>query len=121
MAGLRLATYNVEWFNSLFDDRGRMLADAGPSARYKTSRAEQLGALGIVFSALDADLVLVIEAPDTTTRKGLSRAAMAHRMPRALMAPSAMILMPVRFSKPSVFQNRPWSWPSPQRAAPRCG
>ncbi len=64
-AGLRLATYNVEWFNALFDDRGRLLADNGPSARYKTTRAEQLGALGIVFTALDADAITIIEAPDT--------------------------------------------------------
>ncbi|OZA11884.1 MAG: endonuclease [Rhodobacterales bacterium 17-64-5] len=69
MAGLRLATYNVEWFNALFDDQGRLLADSGPSARYKTSRAEQLGALGTVFAALDADLVMVIEAPDTNGKR----------------------------------------------------
>ncbi|MDP3263668.1 MAG: endonuclease [Tabrizicola sp.] len=62
---MRLATYNVEWFNALFDDRGRLLADNGPSARYKTTRAEQLGALGIVFTALDADAITIIEAPDT--------------------------------------------------------
>lgn len=66
---LRLATYNVEWFNALFDDNGRMLADREPSARYKITRGEQLGALGIVFSALNADAVLVVEAPDTGTRR----------------------------------------------------
>lgn len=66
---LRLATYNVEWFNNLFDDRGRLLADDQPSARYQISRAEQLGALGIVFSAMDADMVTIIEAPDTSTRR----------------------------------------------------
>lgn len=66
---LRLAAYNVEWFNNLFDDRGRMLADDDPSARYQTTRGQQLGALGVVFTALDADLVLVIEAPDTNGRR----------------------------------------------------
>lgn len=66
---LRLATYNVEWFNALFDDRGRMRADNKPSARYQVTRGEQLGALGIVFTALDADLVMVIEAPDTSSRR----------------------------------------------------
>ena len=66
---LRIATYNVEWFNALFDDAGRLLADNQPSARYQTDRATQLGALGIVFSALDADAVLVIEAPDTGSRR----------------------------------------------------
>lgn len=66
---LRLATYNVEWFNALFDDRGRPWDDAEPSARYQITRAQQLGALGIVFSALDADGVMVIEAPDTNSRR----------------------------------------------------
>lgn len=74
MGKLRLATYNVEWFNALFDDRGRMLADAELSARYKTSRAEQLGALGIVFTALDADGVMIIEGPDHNARRSTVRA-----------------------------------------------
>lgn len=66
---LRIATWNVEWFNALFDDNGRMLADDRPSARYKITRAEQLGAIGIVLTALDADAVMVIEAPDTGSRR----------------------------------------------------
>lgn len=66
---LRLASYNVEWFNALFDDRGRLLEDAQPSARYGISRGEQLGALGIVFSALDADGVMIIEGPDTNSHR----------------------------------------------------
>lgn len=66
---LRIATYNVEWFNALFDDNGRLLDDGEPSARYKISRNRQIGALGIVFSALNADAILVIEAPDTGSRR----------------------------------------------------
>jgi endonuclease/exonuclease/phosphatase family metal-dependent hydrolase len=66
---LRLASYNVEWFNALFDDAGHLLADGERSARYKISRAEQLTALGIVFTALDADGVMIIEAPDTGSRR----------------------------------------------------
>lgn len=62
---MRIATYNVEWFNGLFDDENRLLADDGPSARYKITRRQQIEALGIVFTALDADAVLVVEAPDT--------------------------------------------------------
>ncbi len=61
---MRLATYNVEWFNSLFDEAGRPLADDGWSARYQVTRAQQLEALGIVLTALDADAVLIVEAPD---------------------------------------------------------
>lgn len=77
MAGaerLRIATYNVEWFNALFDEDGRLLADGAPSARHQIHRAEQAGALGIVFTALDADAVMVIEAPDTGSRRSSVRA-----------------------------------------------
>lgn len=66
---LRLASYNVEWFNALFDDRGRLHEDTEPSARYGISRGEQVGALGIVFSAMDADGVMIIEGPDTNSRR----------------------------------------------------
>ncbi|MGB3148492.1 MAG: endonuclease/exonuclease/phosphatase family protein [Paracoccaceae bacterium] len=65
---MRIATYNVEWFNSLFDDRGRMLLDDDWSARYKVTRRQQLESLAIVFTALDADGVMVIEAPDNNRR-----------------------------------------------------
>lgn len=66
---MRIATYNVEWFTSLFDRRGRILDDGEKSARYGVSRAEQLGALGIVFTAVDADCFLIVEAPDANGRR----------------------------------------------------
>ena len=66
---MRIATYNVEWFNSLFDDAGQPFADDEPSGRQGISRARQLEALGIVFTALNADLVMVIEAPDHNGRR----------------------------------------------------
>jgi hypothetical protein len=71
---LRLATYNVEWFNALFDDRGRLLEDNSRSARYEVSKAEQLAALGITFTALEADGILVVEGPDTGSRRSTVRA-----------------------------------------------
>ncbi len=61
---MRIATYNVEWFNALFDDEGQMLDDGEWSARYDVTRADQLAALGIVFTAMNADAVMIIEAPD---------------------------------------------------------
>lgn len=91
---LRLATYNVEWFNALFDDRGRMLADAGPSSRYKTSRAEQLGALGVVFTALDADLITIIEAPDTNGHRSTVTALETFARHFGLRARKALIGFP---------------------------
>ena len=71
---LRLATWNIEWFNALFDDQGRMLDDGALSARYKISRAEQLAAIAIVMTALDADGIMVIEAPDTSHKRSTVRA-----------------------------------------------
>ncbi len=93
-APLRLATYNVEWFNALFDDRGRLLDDAAPSARYKTSRAEQLSALGIVFTALDADGIMIIEAPDTNGKRSTVKALEAFARANGLRARKAMIGFP---------------------------
>jgi hypothetical protein len=71
---LRLATYNVEWFNGLFDDDDRLLVDDERSARYKITRGEQLASLGIVFTAMNADGVMIIEAPDTGSRRSTIRA-----------------------------------------------
>lgn len=61
---MRIATYNVEWFNALFDDRGMLLIDQGWSGRYNVTRQVQIAALGTVFAAIDADIILLVEAPD---------------------------------------------------------
>ena len=68
-SALRIATYNVEWFNALFDDRGRLLRDKSPSERFGITREDQIAALGVVFTALDADAIMVIEAPDTQGKR----------------------------------------------------
>lgn len=94
MTGLRLATYNVEWFNTLFDDRGRPMPDTRPSARYKTTRAEQLGALGVVFTALDADAVMIIEAPDTNGHRSTVTALESFARHFNLRARKALIGFP---------------------------
>lgn len=91
---LRLATYNVEWFNALFDGHGRLLDDAQPSTRYKISRGEQLAALGIVFSALDADGIMVIEAPDTNGKRSTVRALETFARTVGLRARKALIGYP---------------------------
>ena len=88
---LRLASYNVEWFNALFDDRGRLLEDRELSARYQTSRADQLAALGIVFTALDADGVMIIEAPDTNHRRSTVTALQNFAAKYGLRARQAII------------------------------
>ena len=62
---MRIATYNVEWFSSLFTDNGRLIDDDGWSGRRDVTKAQQTKAVGKVFQALDADIIMVIEAPDT--------------------------------------------------------
>jgi len=62
---MRIATYNVEWFNSLFDAQGKLIDDGGWSSRYNVTRAQQIAAVGEVFQALNADAIMVIEAPDS--------------------------------------------------------
>lgn len=92
--GLRLATYNVEWFNALFDDAGRPLDDALPSARYGITRDRQLAALRRVFAALDADGIMVIEAPDTGSRRSTTRALERFAASAGLRARQALIGFP---------------------------
>ncbi|MGR3466800.1 MAG: endonuclease/exonuclease/phosphatase family protein [Shimia sp.] len=71
---MRIATYNVEWFDTLFDDDGVLRADDVPSGRHGVARRDQVAALGRVFQALDADVIMVIEAPDTGRRRDSARA-----------------------------------------------
>ena len=66
---MRLATYNVEWFTSLFDDDNKLQPDGAWSARHNVTRAEQAAALGQVFQRVDADAVLVVEAPDASGKR----------------------------------------------------
>ncbi len=61
---MRIATYNVEWFHTLFDDAGDLIRDDSWSGRRDVTKAQQTNALITVFRALDADAVLVVEAPD---------------------------------------------------------
>lgn len=94
MSRLRLATYNVEWFNALFDHKGRLLDDAEWSARYNITRGDQLAALGIVFSAMDADAVMVIEAPDTNGKRSTVKALENFATTIGLRARRALIGFP---------------------------
>ncbi|MEM7753015.1 MAG: endonuclease/exonuclease/phosphatase family protein [Pseudomonadota bacterium] len=71
---MRIATYNVEWFSNLFDDNGNLLDNDDWSGRHDVTRRAQLAALGIVFTALDADGVMIIEAPDSHRRRDGTRA-----------------------------------------------
>ncbi|MEO1312978.1 MAG: endonuclease/exonuclease/phosphatase family protein [Pseudomonadota bacterium] len=71
---MRLATWNVEWFAHLFDQEDRLLADEEPSRRHKTTRADQADAIAFVIERLDADLLMIIEAPNTGHAQRTTRA-----------------------------------------------
>ncbi|HIP23585.1 MAG TPA: endonuclease [Rhodobacteraceae bacterium] len=62
---LRIATYNVEWFNNLFGRNDVLMADDKWSSRYKVKRRDQLKAIADVMKAVNADAMMIIEAPDT--------------------------------------------------------
>jgi len=74
---VRFATYNVEWFTNLFDDQDKLALDDAWSGRRDVTRARQIEALGIVFTALDADAVMIIEAPDTNRHRKTAPALQA--------------------------------------------
>jgi len=66
---MRIATYNIEWFDALFDVDGHLLLDGDWSRRHNVTRVQQLEAIAMVMSAMDADAVMVIEAPDSSRRR----------------------------------------------------
>lgn len=88
---MRIATYNIEWMNALFDDGGKPLADGEWSSRRDVTRAEQLEALGIVFTAMDADAVLIVEAPDQNRQRQTVPALEAFAAMFGLRARQAVI------------------------------
>lgn len=71
---MRLVSYNVEWFAALFDDHDKLISDHEPSGRYGVDRYTQAEALAQVFQALDADAIMVIEAPNSGRSQSTVRA-----------------------------------------------
>ncbi|WP_299615281.1 endonuclease/exonuclease/phosphatase family protein [uncultured Tateyamaria sp.] len=88
---MRLATYNVEWMHSLFDESDQLWNDGEWSARYDVTRADQTNALRSVFQALDADAVMVIEAPDNSRSRDTVKALEAFATFAGLRARRAVI------------------------------
>lgn len=74
---MRFATYNVEWFSTLFADDGTLVDDDSWSSRRDVTKAQQTAALGQVFQAINADAIMVIEAPDTSPNRS-TVAALEH-------------------------------------------
>lgn len=66
---MKIGTYNVEWFDRLFDNAGALIDDKSWSARWNVTKADQTAALGHVFKAMDLDVIMVIEAPDSSRKR----------------------------------------------------
>lgn len=62
---MRLATYNVEWFNALFSRNNEPLLDNEWSGRRDVTRRQQLEALATVMRGIKADAIMIVEGPDT--------------------------------------------------------
>jgi exonuclease III len=71
---MRIATWNVEWFNALFDADDRLIEDATPSGRRDVTCADQAKGIATVLRVLDADAVMLQEAPDTSRGRVTTRA-----------------------------------------------
>lgn len=88
---MRIATWNVEWFAQLFDMHDQLLADGERSRRHGVSRSDQADGIAHVLERLDADLVVIVEAPNTghtqSTVRALESFAAAYglRQSRALI------------------------------------
>ncbi len=88
---MRLATWNVEYFSDLFDNRDNLLADGEDSHRYGVTRGEQADGIAYGLERVDADLTMIIEAPNTghtqNTVRALERFADAYglRQRKAVM------------------------------------
>lgn len=74
---MRLATFNVEWFADHFDRRDRPRPDDRPSRRPGVTRARQGAAVAEVLRAVDADAVMIVEAPNTGRTQNTCRALQA--------------------------------------------
>lgn len=66
---MKIATYNVEWFDRLFNNDGDLINDGSWSSRWQVTRADQTAALGHVFQAMDLDVCIIIEAPNSSRRR----------------------------------------------------
>ncbi len=66
---MRIATYNIEWFDSLFDEDGLPLLDGAWSRRRDVTRVQQLEAIAKILQTMNADAIMIIEAPDSSRRR----------------------------------------------------
>ncbi|MBW7922387.1 MAG: endonuclease [Rubellimicrobium sp.] len=104
---MRLATWNVEWFDHLFDDDGRLLDDAEWSGRRDVTREDQIAAVGVILREIDADAVMVIEAPAENHRRSTVRALETFAAHFDLRARRAVIGFPNHTQQEIAFLHDP--------------
>ncbi|MFP4404359.1 endonuclease/exonuclease/phosphatase family protein [Rhodosalinus sp.] len=88
---MRLAAWNVAWFDALFDDAGGLLADDGPGGFAGARRGAQAAAVAEVLAALDADALVVIEAPDARPGRAGLRALERFAAAAGIRARKALV------------------------------
>lgn len=88
---LRLATWNICWFANLFDQDDRLITNDERSAMYGVSKAAQGAAIARVLRAVDADLCVILEAPDTGRRNDTIRALEGFAATEGLRQSRALI------------------------------
>ena len=91
---LRIATWNVCWFNRLFDDLGGLLVDDEWSGVRDVTRRRQAVAIARVLHRVDADIFAIIEAPDTGGRRSTVAALERFAVAAKLRAREATIGFP---------------------------
>lgn len=63
---MRLATFNIEWFSRLFDQDDNLINNTSWSGKWNITKEMQINAIGEVLKAIDADGIMIIEAPDSS-------------------------------------------------------
>ncbi|CUJ85957.1 Endonuclease/Exonuclease/phosphatase family protein [Ruegeria denitrificans] len=71
---MRLATYNIEWFANLFDRNDNLVINDRWSGRHNVTKAQQVEAIAKVLTAIDADAILIVEAPNSGKSQDTIRA-----------------------------------------------
>ncbi|WP_420587217.1 endonuclease/exonuclease/phosphatase family protein [Ruegeria sp.] len=71
---MRQATYNIEWFANLFDRNDNLIVDDSWSGRHNVTKAQQVEAIAKVLTAVDADAMLIVEAPNSGRTQDTIRA-----------------------------------------------
>jgi endonuclease/exonuclease/phosphatase family metal-dependent hydrolase len=83
---MRVATYNIEWFDHFFTDDNHLHPDDHElgSGRDATTVRERLAHLRTVLGALDADLIGIVEAPNTLKSGNKSTTACLERFAQVI-------------------------------------